>query len=144
MSRKDRRAAIARGKSTASSSLASASDLFAEATLAYQQKRFQDAELICTKILSHTPKHAAALNLLGVLYQTFRNHRLAVKTFAKALMVNEFDAASHYNIALSYQALGQRDPAAADFKKAIALGLSGQDVEQFLLQNPVVAEYARR
>lgn len=143
MNRRDRRAAAARGKVAASSS-AGIDGLVAEATLAYQQGQTTQAEVICRQVLSRAPAHAEALNLLGVLYQASGNHRIAVKTLAKAVAVNEFDAACHYNVAVSYQALGRRAAAATHFSKAIALGLSGRDVEQFLTKSGVVVEYVRR
>jgi 2-polyprenyl-3-methyl-5-hydroxy-6-metoxy-1,4-benzoquinol methylase len=144
MNRRERRAAVARGKATASSTAADLSDLMTEATRAYQQGRSTEAEVICRQILARAPAHATALNLLGVLYQASGNHRLALKTLAKAVAVNDLDAACHYNLASSYQALDQGAAAATHFKKAIALGLSGNDVEQFLLQNKIIAECVRR
>ncbi len=143
MNRRDRRAAVARGK-VAASSTAGIDGLVAEATLAYQQGQFTQAEVVCRQVLSRAPAHAGALNLLGILYQASGNHRLAVKTLAKAVAVNEFDAACHYNVAVSYQALGQRAAAATHFSKAIALGLSGRDAEQFLMKSKVVVEYVKR
>jgi 2-polyprenyl-3-methyl-5-hydroxy-6-metoxy-1,4-benzoquinol methylase/tetratricopeptide (TPR) repeat protein len=144
MNRRERRAAVARGKATASSKPAEMADLMAEATVAYQQGRSAQAEVICRQILARAPAHATALNLLGLLYQASGNHRLALKTLAKAIALNDLDAACHYNLASSYQALDQSVAAATHFKKAIALGLSGKDVEQFLLQNTVIAECVRR
>jgi hypothetical protein len=58
--------------------------------------------------------------------------------------LDDLDAACHYNIACSYQALEQREAAATHFKKAIALGLSGRDVEQFLMKNTAVVECIAR
>jgi hypothetical protein len=53
------------------------------------------------------------------------------------------DAACHYNLATSYQALGERGAAATHFRKAIGLGLSGENVESFLLRNSVITECIR-
>ena len=78
------------------------------------------------------------------MHQASDNHRLAVKALGKALAVNDLDAACHYNIATSYQALGDTPAAATHFKKAIALGLSGRDVEQFLQQNEIIGKYVRQ
>ena len=50
---------------------------------------------------------------------------------------------STYNIAMSYQALGERVAAVSHFKRAIVLGLSGKGVEPFLMQNTVIASLAR-
>ena len=144
MNRRDRRAALARGKAAAISAPADIPALVAEATLAYQQRRIADAEVACKQILARAPAHPEALNILGVVQQASGNHRLAAKTLAKAIAVNDLDAACHYNIATSYQALNERAAATKHFKKAIALGLNGKGVEPFLLQNPIIAACANR
>jgi Flp pilus assembly protein TadD len=144
MNRRERRAAVARGKATASVTSAEIADLVAEATLAYQQGRSGEAEVICKRVQAHAPAHTANLNILGLIYQTSGRHRLAVKTFATAIAADDLDAACHYNIASSYQILEERVAAAAHFKKAIALGLSGKNVEQFLMRNAVVIECITR
>jgi tetratricopeptide (TPR) repeat protein len=144
MNRKERRAAFARGKAVASSASADIADEVSAATLAYQQGRLTDAEIICKRVQTRAPAHAANLNVLGVVYQASGRHRLAVKTFAAAIAADDLDAACHYNIASSYQALEERAAAAAHFKKAIALGLSGRDVEQFLMKSAVIVECITR
>jgi Flp pilus assembly protein TadD len=141
MNRRERRAAVARGKAAAGASIA---DLVEEATLAYQQGRFAEAEIICKRVLVGAPGHTANLNVLGLVYQASGRHRLAVKTFATAIATDDLDAACHYNIASSYQVLEEREAAGAHFKKAIALGLSGKNVEQFLMKSAVVVECIRR
>jgi Flp pilus assembly protein TadD len=144
MNRRERRAGLANAKSAASSAPVDIAELVSEATLAYQQGRFPEAEVICKRVQAHASAHTANLNVLGLTYQATRRHRLAVKTFATAIALDDLDAACHYNIACSYQALEQREAAAAHFKKAIALGLSGRDVEQFLMKNAAVVECIAR
>ena len=144
MNRKERRAAFANAKGAASFAPADIGELVSEATLAYQQGRFPEAEVICKRVQARAPAHTANLNVLGLAYQATRRHRLAVKTFAAAIALDDLDAACHYNIACSYQALEQREAAATHFKKAIALGLSGRDVEQFLMKNTAVVECIAR
>ena len=144
MNRRDRRAALARGKAAAISAPADIPALVAEATLAYQQRRIADTEVACKQILVRAPAHPEALNILGVVQQASGNHRLAAKTLAKAIAVNHLDAACHYNIATSYHALNERAAAVKHFKKAIALGLNGKGVEPFLLQNSIIAACANR
>jgi Flp pilus assembly protein TadD len=144
MNRKERRAVLANAKSAANATLTDIGELVAEATLAYQQGRFAQAEVICKRVQSRAPRHTANLNVLGLTYQATRRHRFAVKTFAAAIAFDDLDAACHYNIACSYQALEERAAAATHFKKAIALGLSGRDVEQFLMNNAAVVECIAR
>ncbi len=143
MNRRDRRAALARGK-TAAPAAADIPALVADATLAYRQGRIVDAEVACKQILARIPAHAEALNILGIVYQAAGNHRFAIKTLAKAIAANDLNASGHYNIATSYEAIGEPAGAARHFNKAIALGLDGQGVEPFLLQNPIIAECAAR
>ncbi len=143
MNRNQRRA-FARGKGAASSAPADVAALMGEAVLAYRQGQGGEAAAICKQILSRAPKHAGALNLAGILHQVSGNHRLAVKSLGNALALNDLDAACHYNIATSFQALGDAPAAAAHFKKAIALGLSGRDVEQFLQQNEIIGKCVRQ
>jgi tetratricopeptide (TPR) repeat protein len=144
MNRKERRAAVANAKSAAIPAPWDIADLVSEATGAYQQGRFPQAEVICKRVEARAPDHAANLNVLGLTYQATRRHRLAVKTFAAAIALDDLDAACHYNIACSYQALEERAAAAVHFKKAIALGLSGHGVEQFLMKNAAVVECIAR
>ena len=135
MSRRDRRAALARGKAEPAANL---TELAARATLAFQEGRAIDAEVLCKQILALDARQPTALNIVGLLYQASGNHRLAAKTLAKAVAANELDAACQYNLAASYQALGQRADAARHYHKALALGLSGKGPEPFLLQDATI------
>ena len=141
MSRRDRRAALARGKAPPTATVA---ELAARATLAVQEGRSIDAEVLCKQLLALDPAQPTALNILGLLYQASGNHRLAVKALTKAVAVNNLDAACHYNLATSHQALHQHTDAAAYYRKAIALGLSGRGVEPFLLLDPTIIQCISR
>ena len=141
MSRRDRRAALARGKAPTTANL---TELAAEATLAVQQGRGLDAEVLCKQILAVDPRQPTALNIMGLLYQASGNHRLAAKSLAKAVAANAMDAACHYNLATSYQALGQHADAARHYRTAIALGLSGRGPEPFLLQDSAIVQCLSR
>jgi SAM-dependent methyltransferase len=141
MNRRERRAAAVRGKAAPSSTPADIAALMAEANEAYRQRRLAQAEIICKQILARAASHATCLNLLGIVHQTSGRHRQAVKLFAKAIAVDDLDAGFHYNIACSYQALGERTPAAVHFKNAILLGMSGKkSVEEFVMENAVVRQ----
>src|SRR3984957_18184599 len=135
MSRRDRRAALARGKGEPAANL---TELVVRATSAFHEGRGMDAEVLCKQILAADARQPTALNIMGLLYQGFGNHRLAAKTLAKAVAANELDAACQYNLAASYQALGQRADAARHYRKALALGLSGKGPEPFLLQDATI------
>jgi len=142
MNRRDRRAAVA-GRKNAPIPI-DIVELLGEANRAYQEGHPARVEAICRKILARAPAHVAALNLLGLVNQASGHHRIAVKMFAKAIAANDVDAACHYNIASSLQLLGQRKAAAAHFNQALALGLSGKLVEDFVMQNEAVAKCVQR
>jgi SAM-dependent methyltransferase len=144
MNRRERRAAATRAKVATSAPPADIADLMAAARLAHREGRSAQAEAVCKQIITRDPEHIAGLNLLGVIYQASARHRLAVRTFARAIASDDMDAACHYNIASSYQILQKRADAAAHFKRALALGMSDKVVEAFVLQSSDVAECARR
>ena len=103
-----------------------------------------EAQAICGHILARAPEHVQSLNLLGLVVQTSGDHRTAVKMFAKALAVDQLNTACHYNIGNSYQALGRRDEALAHFRKALAFGMGGGAVVNFILESPVIASCLAR
>jgi SAM-dependent methyltransferase/tetratricopeptide (TPR) repeat protein len=145
MNRRERRATAARGKPVAGA--AAAYDIgaqFAAARQALAAARPAQAEAICKEILARAPAHVGSLNLLGLIAQASGQHRLAIKMFAKAIAVDELDAACHYNIASSYQLVNERTPAAAHFTTALALGLSGQDAGDLAQLNPAIAAAVSR
>ncbi|HWX85448.1 MAG TPA: methyltransferase domain-containing protein [Xanthobacteraceae bacterium] len=143
MNRRDRRVATARGKAAVSGAPAEIAGLLANASRAHHEGRSAQAETFCKQILSRAPTHTAALNMLGLVHQAAGRHRLAIRMFAKAIAVDDLDAACHFNIAASHQFMGQRADATEHYRQAIALGLSGQNAEEFLTQSPVITECVR-
>lgn len=144
MNIENRRVAFALAETSADTASAEIASLLAQATMAYQQRRFADAQTLCKQILALSPQHAGAQNLLGVLYQAAGDHRLAVMVFGEALAANERDAVCHYNIGRSHQLLDDRPAAAFHFKRAIVLGLGNMHAETLILQNPTVHNAVRR
>jgi 2-polyprenyl-3-methyl-5-hydroxy-6-metoxy-1,4-benzoquinol methylase/tetratricopeptide (TPR) repeat protein len=148
MNRKERRAASKRGDGSATRPDALASrpaggsiaGLAAEASRCYRAGRSSEAQAICRQILAREPAHVQSLNLLGLMAQASGDHRLAVKMFSKAIAADEANAACHYNIGNSHQALGNRSKASAHFTNALALGMEDKAVS-FILQSPVIAKY---
>lgn len=145
MNRKERRADSKRGHPFASGAASdgwdkafTTDDLLAKARAYRQQGQPQTAGDICERIVAREPSHVPALNLLGLIYQDAGRHKLAVKAFAEAVTADDLNAACHYNLASSYQALDRRDDAVSHFTKAIALGMSQKNIEHFIFQNPVI------
>jgi SAM-dependent methyltransferase len=144
VNRKTRRAALKRGKAVAiappvNATVRDIGGLIAEARRHYKYGQFAHAQDICNEILVRDPSHIHALNLSGIIAQTSDRHNVAIKMFSKAIALDKLNAACHYNLASSYQALGRSEDAVAHFRKAIALRLSDKDVEEFILQNSVAA-----
>src|SRR6202166_1245020 len=151
MNRKERRAANKRRDESArrpnalalGSADVSIADLAAEASRSRGAGRINEAQEICRQILAREPAHVQSLNLLGLMAQASGDHRAAVKTLAKAIASDEMNAACHYNVGNSYQALGNRTKAISHFSKALALGMDEKAVT-FILQSPVIATYVAR
>jgi SAM-dependent methyltransferase len=149
MNRKERRAANKRRDESRPNALAvgsvslSIADLAAEASRSRGVGRINEAQQICRQILAREPAHVHSLNLLGLMAQESGDHRGAVKMFAKAIASDEVNAACHYNIGNSYQALGNRAKAIAHFSKALALGMD-EKAATFIRQSPIIATYVTR
>jgi len=114
-------------------------DLINEARRQYRQGNGVQAERLCRQVLADVPTHVHSLNLIGIIAQSSGRYQLSVKMFARAITSDPLNAACHYNIGSSYQALKRRDEAAIYFKNAIALGLSEKNVEEFIMQSPLIA-----
>jgi SAM-dependent methyltransferase len=146
MNRKERRAANKRRDESRPNALAigsaslSIADLAAEASRLRGAGRINDAQQICRQILAREPAH---VQVLGLMAQESGDHRGAVKMFAKAIASDEVNAACHYNVGNSYQALGNRTKATAHFSKALALGMD-EKAATFIRQSPVIAAYVTR
>jgi SAM-dependent methyltransferase len=143
MNRKERRAASKRDQRSAVSGLAQArprdaDQQVAEARRHYDEGRLAQARTILQDTLARQPAHLASLNLLGLVEQSAGRHAAAVRLIKKAIHDDPYNAASHYNVGLSYQAMDMRAEAASHFREAIALKLSGKDIGGFILQNPAI------
>jgi SAM-dependent methyltransferase len=115
-------------------------DLAAEARRHFDFRNLSAAEKLSKDILAREPSHVDSMNLLGLMAQESARHAKAIRYFAKAIAVDRDNAACHYNIGSSYEALNERDKAAAHFREAIALGMSRAQVDNHLvMQGAAVA-----
>jgi SAM-dependent methyltransferase/tetratricopeptide (TPR) repeat protein len=134
MSRKERLAALKRDKrSPVPASARPIEELAAQAQRHFNLRDFASAQKLCKDVLSYAPAHVDSLNLMGLMAQESGRHAKAVKSFSKAIAADPDNAACHYNIGSSYEALNERDKAAAHFKEAIALGMSSGHVDNHLV-----------
>ena len=115
-----------------------AADLFDQANRCHQQGRSGEAESLCNRILAGAPDHVPALNLFGLILQASGRHRRAIKALTKAVAADPLNAACHYNLASSYQALDQCDQAMLHFKTAITLRQRRSNTERLILQNAAI------
>lgn len=151
MNRKERRATFKRGNELAHHGLARPQndgrgilDQVAVGWQHYRQGQFAQAEAVCRKILARDTAQVDAINLLGFVLQASGQHNRAVKFFAKAIETSGGNAAHHFNIALSYQALERWDHATAHFTRSIALGLDAKSALQIVIQAPAIAGCLQR
>ena len=142
MNRKLRRGAVKRGNALPTRT--GTAGLLAEASRQYRQGQLMPARDLCNQILARDPSHVQSLNLLGLIAQVSGDHKRAIRNFEKAIALNAADAACHYNIGSSYQSLDRHAEAVSHFKQAVALGLDGQAIEDFVVQSPIVAPYLDR
>jgi SAM-dependent methyltransferase len=113
--------------------------MMARANWHFQQRDSENAERLCHQVIAVEPAHVHALNLLGLIFQSAGRNRAAVKTFTKAVNSDPFNAACHFNLANSYQALARLDDAHTHFKKAIVFGATQSNAEKLILQSPIIA-----
>jgi SAM-dependent methyltransferase/tetratricopeptide (TPR) repeat protein len=114
------------------------------ASVLFHEGQAERAELICGKILARAPAHAGALTLSGLILQGSGRHRLAVKTFRKAIVSDPAQPACHYNMAFSLVALDRRDEATIHFRNAVTLGYHENGIEKLILQEPVIMACVNR
>jgi SAM-dependent methyltransferase len=115
-------------------------DLAAEARRHFDFRNLPAAERLSKEILAREPSHVDSMNLLGLMAQESARHAKAIRYFAKAIAIDPDNAACHFNLGSSYEALNERDKAAAHFREAITLGMSRAEVDNHLvMQGAAVA-----
>ncbi|MGC2125958.1 MAG: hypothetical protein WA652_24200 [Xanthobacteraceae bacterium] len=144
MNRKARRADIKRRTATGAAPVSGGdirlpiADLMEQASAYHRRGQLARAQQLCEEILARESAHVNALNLSGLILQVSGRHRPAVKMLQKAVAGDPLNAACHYNLASSLQALNKQDEAALHFMKAIELGTRLRPAEQLILQNPAI------
>jgi SAM-dependent methyltransferase len=144
MNRKARRADIKRRTATGAAPVSGGdirlpiADLMEQASAYHRRGQLARAQQLCEEILARESAHVNALNLSGLILQVSGRHRSAVKMLQKAVAGDPLNAACHYNLASSFEALKKPDDAALHFRKAIELGTRLRPPEQLILQNPAI------
>ena len=145
MNRSQRRA-FARGKGAAASAPADIAALMDEAVLAYRQGQRGQAAAICKQILharAGARRRAQSLGHLASGVGQSPSRRQSTGKGARGQTISMRPATTISPLRIRRWAT-RPSAAATHFKKAIALGLSGKDVEQFLQQNEIIGKYVRQ
>ncbi|MBF0194859.1 MAG: tetratricopeptide repeat protein [Magnetococcales bacterium] len=87
----------------------------------FNNKRYIDADIICSAIINKDPERIDVINLLGLIAQKIDRHDLAIEQFQKAINYDPNIALLHYNLGTSFYQLGNREASINAAKKSIAL-----------------------
>jgi SAM-dependent methyltransferase/tetratricopeptide (TPR) repeat protein len=145
MNRKERRAKLKSGQLAGGGSRPAPNaglpidGLMAQAGYLFQRGQTDQAQAICDNVLTREPAQVNALNLLGLIHQASSRHKLAVKMLSKAVASDPFNAACHYDLACSLQALGRNNEAEAEFKQAIVFGAKVKPPEDIVLRSAAIS-----
>jgi predicted O-linked N-acetylglucosamine transferase (SPINDLY family) len=93
----------------------------AQAVRHHQQNRFAEAEQLYRQILGRDPYHADALDLLGVIANTFGAFQDAAQMIARAITVDGRVPRYHMDLAVALKGLGRLEEAEASCRRAIEL-----------------------
>ena len=79
----------------------------AQAFHKFQVGEYNESVKILFYLLRINPKNYQALNLIGIIYGTNKNHKDALTYFKKGLKINPEDGSLNFNIAKAYSELGE-------------------------------------
>jgi tetratricopeptide (TPR) repeat protein len=94
---------------------------FASALQHHQAGRLGEAEAIYRQVLAAEPRHADALNCLGLIAYSAGRTEAAVELILQAIGVDPSRANYYNNLGLPLQRLGRLGEAVASYRKALAL-----------------------
>jgi tetratricopeptide (TPR) repeat protein len=83
---------------------------------------FDLAESDFKSVIEVQPENGAAYHGLGMVKYEQRDYEEAIKAFQKSLSFDEKNAITHFNMAMSYFRLDQKDNACYHFNRSCALG----------------------
>ncbi len=124
MSRKERRAAAAKGRQGAggaSPDAAWAAATFAQAMRHHDLGEFLAAEANCRAVLARDPRHVGCLHLLGTIAQRGRRFKEAASCFQTLVRAKPEIALAHHGLGTALAGLGRIEEAAAAFERALAV-----------------------
>jgi Flp pilus assembly protein TadD len=83
--------------------------------------KFAEADAVYRQVLSSSPDHADALNLLGVLAWQFARHDEAIALISRAIEVSPACGEYYVNLGAALDDMGKLDEAVAAYRKALAI-----------------------
>jgi len=86
-----------------------------------QLGNLSEAESICHQIIQAAPRHADALNLLGVLMTQDGRFDIAATYFKKAIQINSKNPEFASNLGLALHEQGQLEAAESQYRQAISI-----------------------
>ena len=87
----------------------------------HQAGQFEQAERVYRQILQANPRHAGAMNLLGLLALQSGRHQLAAEWISRAVLLDGSQPAFHANLAEAYRGLGKLADAQACYEQVLRL-----------------------
>jgi Flp pilus assembly protein TadD len=94
---------------------------YEKAVVCMQAGLVDEAFKYLNQTLALDPRHALALNLMGLAHMMKGNAAAAVKAFETCLTINSGFSEGHNNLGTAYQELGSLDRAEEEYQKAFAL-----------------------
>ncbi len=96
-------------------------NLLHEAVSFHQKNQLENAKALYIKILEINPLHSDALQLLGLVFLSYRQFDNALDLIDKSIHLNPHNAAAYSNRGIILQGLKRYKEALEDYDKAIAL-----------------------
>jgi tetratricopeptide (TPR) repeat protein len=107
-------------------------DLFQAGVAHHRAGRLAEAERAYRQVLAAAPRHADALNLLGVVAAQCGRHAAAVELIRRAIELDDRIAAYHVNLGSAERGRGGLDAAEASYRRALALAPDDPDANSNL------------
>lgn len=87
----------------------------------HQAGNLAEADRLYGSVLKKNPDDAEALNLRGILVAQAGRPAVGIDYISRALRIDDGNPFYHYNLALVYQAAGNREAAIASYRRALSL-----------------------
>src|SRR5215203_3748650 len=95
--------------------------LVRQAFAEFEAKRMENAQALCEQILAQQPRHAGALQMLGLIASGRRDHAMAIALLRQSLALAPGISEFHNNLGEALLAGGQVAEAIEHYRQAIAL-----------------------